>query len=364
MPDAVLLLDPRGRLLKFNPAAERALGVSLAPQVGRAVTRWVRDIEAMALRHQVGFYPQQFRQYALETLRQPACAVRRQFQQVRDGEARYIDEIVAPVSDSQDQLAGWLIVWRDSTEEHKLALLRQELSSMVIHDLRNPITSIISGLTMLQDLLAEGETDLQTIAEVAQIARTSAENTLNLAQSLLDVSRLEQSALALDCESLALIDLIDAATASVLGLAISAGISITVGVPADLPTVWIDGEKIQRVLVNLLDNALRHTPQGGQIAIEAAPLLREQAVMARVEDSGPGIPLEDRSRIFDRFAQLNQLALRGHKGTGLGLTYCKLAIEAHGARIWVEDSRLGGAAFCFTLPVAPKTVADKPSCQP
>jgi signal transduction histidine kinase len=123
-------------------------------------------------------------------------------------------------------------------------------------------------------------------------------------------------------------------------------------VPGDLPPVWIDDEKIQRVLINLLDNALRHTPQDGQITVEAAHHAKEKMVTVRVVDTGPGIPAEARDRIFDKFVQLDpQRVLRGHKGTGLGLTFCRLVIEAHGGRIWVEDGAGGGAAFCFTLPV-------------
>jgi signal transduction histidine kinase len=246
-----------------------------------------------------------------------------------------------------------LVVWRDRTEDHKLEAMRRELSSMVVHDLRNPITSIISGMRVLQDLLADSEADRTRISEVIQIAQTSAGNMLNLVQSLLDVSRLEQSEIALDCTSLSLADAIDNAITSVLALALSAKITIETHAPTDLPAVWFDDEKMQRVLVNLLDNALRHTPYGGAITIDARHQADENVALVRVEDTGPGIAPEARSRIFDKFIQLDQSVLRGHKGTGLGLTFCKMVIEAHGGRIWVEEGAMGGAAFCFTAPIAP-----------
>ncbi len=119
--------------------------------------------------------------------------------------------------------------------------------------------------------------------------------------------------------------------------------------------MWADGEKIQRVLVNLLDNALRYTPFGGRIALSAAP--DGDYLRICVEDSGAGVPPEARTRVFDKYAQLENKAFRGHKGSGLGLAFCKLAIEAHGGRIWIEDGSLGGAAFCFTLPLAAPTLA-------
>jgi signal transduction histidine kinase len=156
----------------------------------------------------------------------------------------------------------------------------------------------------------------------------------------------------MDCESLPVADSVERAAESVLGLALEAGITITTDIPNNLPPVWMDDEKIQRVLINLLDNALRHTPRGGQINIEASHRPKGKLVTVRVVDTGPGIPTEARSRIFDKFVQLDpQRVLRGHKGTGLGLTFCKLVIEAHKGHIWVEDGAGGGAAFCFTLPI-------------
>jgi signal transduction histidine kinase len=146
---------------------------------------------------------------------------------------------------------------------------------------------------------------------------------------------------------------VQAACDAVFSLALGANIALDIRLPETLPVVFIDEEKIQRVLINLLDNALRHTPMGGRITIQADDDRNRAEVIVRVIDTGPGVPPEARSLIFDKFAQLDQQVLRGHKGTGLGLTFCKLAIEAHGGRIWVEEGAEGGAAFCFALPHLP-----------
>jgi signal transduction histidine kinase len=167
------------------------------------------------------------------------------------------------------------------------------------------------------------------------------------------VARLEQNSLALECESVALDDCVDYALKSVFSQALTANIKLTADIPEGLPPVWIDDEKIRRVLVNLLDNAVRHTPQHGQVHLSARGDAATRTVEVRVDDSGPGIPVEARARVFDKFMQLDQRALRGHKGTGLGLTFCKLAVEAHGGQIWVAQSAAGGASFCFTVPTAP-----------
>lgn len=224
---------------------------------------------------------------------------------------------------------------------------------MIVHDLRNPINSITSSLSMLHDLIHEGEKDTDLLLEVVSIAHSSADYMFNLVQSILDVSRLEENSLVLECESMALADCISYAARSIYSQTVAAKIRLTTDVPDDLPPVWIDDEKIRRVMVNLLDNAVRHTPQGGAVHMTAGFDAARNKVLTCISDTGPGIPVEARSRIFDKFFQLDKQAVRGHKGTGLGLTFCKLAIEAHGGDIWVEDAESGGALFCFTLPLAP-----------
>ncbi len=352
--DAVLLFDSRGRLLQFNPVAQDMLGHSLAPFVGRSFLYWLRKNGVDHMQAATGFTLTQLRQYILERLRQPAGIAHRQFRHIQGDNVVHVNETGSPVLDHQGNPVGWLLVWRDNTEERKLDMLRQEFSSMVVHDLRNPITSVIGGMAMLHDLFTETPVDTEAGSEVIGIVQNSAEHMLNLVQSLLNISRLEQSTLVMDCESQPIADSIDRAAQSVASLALGVGIEIVVQVSDDLPPVWIDDEQILRVLINLLDNALRHTPSGGQIIIGAD---RQQddldhVVRVRVEDTGPGIPPEERSRIFDKFVQLDpQRILRGHKGTGLGLAYCKLVVEAHNGHIWVQEGAVGGAAFCFTLPL-------------
>ncbi|NDJ75814.1 MAG: GAF domain-containing protein [Chloroflexi bacterium] len=349
--EAMLLFDMHGRLLRANSAAETMLGQSLQPFLGQSFGRWVRRTASARVQELTGHTPQQLRQYLQDVMDDPSQTTRRQFQQVRGEEVHYIDEIGTPVRDQDGAAAGWLLVWRDITEEHELDKLRNELSSMIVHDLRSPLTAVISSLTMFEDLLQDEETDIALFDEVLQIAQNSAYNMLNLVQSLLDVARLEQNRMILDCESLSLTDSIQIAAETIFSLATRANIDVHIDIPDDLPPVWIDDEKIQRVLSNLLDNALRHTPTNGYIRVHAAPHASDEAVLVCITDTGPGIPPEARHRIFDKFAQLDQQALRGHKGTGLGLTFCKLAVEAHGGAIWVDEGAEGGAAFCFTLPV-------------
>lgn len=350
--EGMLLFDNQGHLLTANPAAEEMLGQPLIPYVGQSFLRWLRDTGAAQLRRRSGYTLPHLRRYILDVLQNPTQVTHRQFDQAQGEEIRYIDETGSPVLDQDGSLVGWLLVWRDITEERKLSNLREELSNMIVHDLRSPLTAIINSMTMLQDLLAEPNMDVDTFSDVIRVAENSGENMLSLVQSLLDLARLEQNTIKLDRDHHALAETVDGACAAVMSLAIGANIHLEVHVPDDLPLIWVDNEKLQRILINLLDNALRHTPFGGQIDIEATLSPENNEIIIRVVDTGPGIPPGTHCLIFEKFAQLDQKVLRGHKGTGLGLTFCKLAVEAHGGRIWVEDGPTGGAAFCFTVPVA------------
>ena len=121
-------------------------------------------------------------------------------------------------------------------------------------------------------------------------------------------------------------------------------------VPKDISPVWVDKDMILRVLLNLLENAAKFTPSGGKISVHASQ--KDGWAMVAIEDNGPGIPVLERERIFDKFTRL-----RGpHKpgGLGIGLAFCKMAVEGHGGKIWVESQNNVGTTFFFTLPEATK----------
>lgn len=351
--EAMLLFDTQGRLQRFNLVAERLLEQKLTPYVNVSIFQWLRAAERNRLHTLAGMTARQVCDYIRSIRAQPTERRTRRFKQINRDGVRHISETSSPVVDREGHLTGWLITWRDSTEEYHLEQMRQELSSMIVHDLRNPITSINSSLSMLRDLLRDDRADPEFLLEVVNIASSSVDYMANLVQSILDVSRLEQNNVSLDCESFALADCVDYALKSILTQAMSANIKVTTDVPGDLPGVWIDEEIVKRVLVNLLDNAVRHTPQDGEVHLRARYASALRMVITCVSDTGPGIPPEARARIFEKFTQLDQQAMRGYRGTGLGLAFCRLAVEAHGGRIWVEDGEAGGAVFCFTLPVDP-----------
>lgn len=352
--EGLMLFDREGRLLRFNAAAQAMVGLELDVYLGKGPACWVRALGAEQLQALAGITPGGLRAYLRALQQKPTAVQHRHFVQALSDQIRHIDETRSPVLDPEGRVDGWLLNWRDTTEQHRLERLRLDLSAMIVHDLRNPITAITSSLMMLRDMIIHHETDPNLQLEVVDIAVSSANYMFNLVQSILEVSRLEQNSLALECESTALEDCVNYALKSVFSQALTANIVLSSDLPTDLPPAWIDAEEIQRVLINLLDNAVRHTPQHGQVRLSARADRSAGVIVVCVQDSGPGIPPEARARIFDKFIQLDHQALRGHKGTGLGLTFCKLAVEAHGGQIWVEQAPEGGALFCFTVPIAPR----------
>ena len=126
---------------------------------------------------------------------------------------------------------------------------------------------------------------------------------------------------------------------------------MSANIPEDIPLVLVDGDMIRRVLINLLENATKFTPPEG--AIRVGVQREMEWVCLWVDDTGPGIPLDDRKIIFDKFTRLHENS--GPTGYGLGLAYCRLAVEGHGGRIWIEDAPETGSRFAFVIPVAKKS---------
>jgi signal transduction histidine kinase len=221
---------------------------------------------------------------------------------------------------------------------------------MVVHDLRAPITGVISSLQLAGDLVAMR--DFSELDQVTGIALINSRDMLEKVESILEIAQMETPEFKLKVDTWALKPLVGKAIAAIDQLASDATVHVLDCVPPNLPPLHMDEGLIRRVVVNMLDNALRHTPSGGQVRIEAILSSDSRFAEISVVDTGKGIPPELRENIFEKFFRVQKSALRGRLGFGLGLTFCKLAIEAHGGRVWVKDGPEGGAAFSFTLPVA------------
>jgi K+-sensing histidine kinase KdpD len=235
--------------------------------------------------------------------------------------------------------------------------MRNALLSAVSHDLRTPLAAIKGAATTLIE--GQDSFDLGTRLELSEAIRDEADRLTRLVSNLLDMTRLEAGwKIRRDWHPLE--ELVGVALASLesrLG-----NHEVTTDLPLDLPLIAGDGLLIQQVLVNLLDNAAKHTKPGTPIEVSAAA--SDELVAIAVADRGPGLDEDDVPRVFEKFYRG---AGASADGLGLGLAICKGIVDAHGGRLWVENRPGGGAVFHFTLPVAmpPETaVPTHPSSPP
>ena len=267
----------------------------------------------------------------------------------------YADVVRITMSQSYHRAADRVRALRsEKTRLEELLRLREEMSDMIVHDLRNPLGVIKTGLDLLARVQVV-ESDSEYSAHVIHTLRQSTKRMQRLVDTLLDIARLEKGAMALSMGPMDLGALVEDAVADLLPLAEKGDVTLVSRLPEDLPLALADRDVVERVLVNLVDNAFQFTPPDGQVWVEAQA--EGEDVRVDVVDTGAGVPPEERTRVFEKFTRGR--GRRGSKGgVGLGLTFCQMAVEAHGGRIWIEDGPDGkGSRFIFTLPQAHK-VAD------
>jgi len=265
----------------------------------------------------------------------------------RDGSSFPAATLSSPIL-TAGGVAGAVVTFSDISERKQAEDLRDDLTGMIVHDLRTPLTSLLSGLEALRMLGSHGEAE----REILDNAIGGGETLLGMIGDLLDISKLEAGSLALDRRPVPPAIPVEQALAQAAPLALAGGLRVARHVAADLPPVAADAELLRRALLNLLGNAVKFTPRGGIVTVSAALDAAEGAVVFAVGDTGEGIPAHQVRRIFDKFGQV-ETRKAGHKmSTGLGLTFCKLVAEAHGGRIWVESKLGKGSRFLFTIPIA------------
>ncbi|MEP7064542.1 MAG: ATP-binding protein [Gemmatimonadota bacterium] len=224
---------------------------------------------------------------------------------------------------------------------------RDDVLGVVSHDLRNPL-AVISMCTT--SLIEAGFDDAVRSREAMETIRESTRWALRLIQDLLDVTAIEAGGLSLVCSPEDPLLLMTRVALSFEDLAVAQGVKFVTTFTDQLPTILCDADRLQQALGNLIGNALKFTPSGGEIEVSAEA--RADGVRLSVSDSGPGIPDDDVPHIFDRFwtAHRNSRV----RGTGMGLAIVRGIVEAHGGRVWAERNSRGGAIFILQLPAEPR----------
>lgn len=242
-----------------------------------------------------------------------------------------------------------VIVARDVTQLNAANRLRANFISMVSHELRTPLNSINGFLEIVLESPVGPLNERQR--EFLNYARVSTQQLTTLVEDILFISKADSGQFTLRLERVKVPKVVAQATQTLQAAADKAQVALTVELATGLPTVYADGLRLQQVLSNLLGNAIKFSPPGGEVRLTATAA-EDGYLLFSVSDQGRGVPLEDHARIFERFYQSESSVRNRSGGYGLGLAIAKLIVEQHNGRIWVESVPGKGATFTFTVPVA------------
>jgi signal transduction histidine kinase len=312
MGEGVVAVDDSGRFTLFNQAAERLLGRPA-------------DLSACA-----GDEPGASLGRALqgESTRDVKVVIRHPDPAQLGG--LHLDVSARPLEDETGRRHGAVAVFRDMTRLVELDRFKEEMTSLVVHDLKNLIAVMRSSV----DFGIDCAPDAEGLNEALVDAKGAGDRGLRLLANLLDVNRLETNRLVPARSPIEMSALFESALAHrTLQLRLR-GLALEIST-GQVGTVTADQDLLLRVIENMLDNAERYTPRGGRIALRAA-VVNENLVQIRIGNSGPAIPAELREAIFEKYGQASMS--HGRMNLGLGLYFCRLAIQAHGGRIWVEST--------------------------
>jgi PAS domain S-box-containing protein len=342
--DGLMMLDRSGRVLLVNQAIQKMMILDAPALIGK----FVADIPTASLR-MIGYTPYEVETLAKSIEQGQGITVAKAVFNISDPKPeRVIERLVRPVLAQEGRTLGWMMVLRDVTEETQVAQARELITETLVHDLRSPVSAVLSAVDIIENTISEEQKKDELIAQALRVAYNSANRVLGLVESLLDIAKLKAGRMELymtefDSAIMALNILGD-----FMPQANEVGVILRHELTPNLPKVYADQGKLTRVLTNLLDNAFKFTPAGGQVLV-STQRYNQKFIVVRVSDTGPGIPEEYREKIFDRFTQIPGQKGR-RRGSGLGLTFCRLAVEAHGGEIWVEPREGGGSVFAFTIP--------------
>lgn len=332
MVEGVLVLDRKGAVLLVNPALERMFEVRSDFAVGR--------LHIETLRHHALV---EFIKDLLDTGANRSSEITIPYPK----EAIFsVHASVVPESAAQEVYA--VLVFHEITEIKRLERVRKDFVANVSHELKTPLTSIKGYLEALID---GAKDDPQKAAEFLAVAKKHADGLAAIVSDLLQLSEIESGRYSWKREPVSVGEMIDRAANLVRSAATSKRHELIVTPPKPDIRIPGDPDKLGHVMINLLDNAVKYTPDGGRITVNARRF--EDDVEITVSDTGIGIPAAERARIFERFYRVDRARSRDLGGTGLGLAIVKHIVEAHGGRVWVDREPQGGSRFVVSLPQRP-----------
>lgn len=275
------------------------------------------------------------------------CSYEEASVKIKRVDQRYFFKIAINPIFHEEKLWGALVQLTDVTRFHEMEKIKTDFVSIVSHEFRTPLTTIIVGVEMLKegmlgDLTPRGK-------EVLEAIGSDCERLNRLIDNLMELSRIESGTIYVEAEPTDVTDLVQEAVRPLKIQADKQGIELITDLPPKLPPVAADFNKSVWVLANLVGNAMRYTDPGGTITVRVRQ--RGKRHFFSVEDTGCGIPKEHQEKIFRKYVQVSGPGLKGAGGVGLGLAIAKDIVMAHGGEIWVESELGKGTTFTFTFPV-------------
>ena len=270
-----------------------------------------------------------------------------------DGEIRVLRIIASHFSDERNNVAGTVYVFDDITHEHEIEQMKSEFVSLVSHELRTPLTSIIGFISLILDGKT-GEINQKQYESLSRAQRQS-KRLAALINDLLDISRIEAGRIDMKREQVHIDWIAKRRIEELRPQADEKAITLLLDAEYNLPVLIADADRIGQVFINLIGNAIKFTPHGGKVTVKLSKSPQHVSAAdgfhVEIIDTGPGIPAEEREKVFDKFQQLGRTRTRQQGGTGLGLSIASGIVEAHGGKLWVDVGDNGqGCNFQFFIP--------------
>jgi two-component system, OmpR family, phosphate regulon sensor histidine kinase PhoR len=332
MRAGVLVVDSEGRITLMNPVLGRILQADLKESLGKKLIEVVRNAELKGILDRV-----------LADKKEATAVV-----EIALGSRRSFEVVAVPLGEAGPTSGGVVAVLHDITRLKELESIRKDFVANVSHELRTPLTSIRGFAETLLDGALEDRNNNRRFVE---IIKSHALRLSDLTMDLLTLATLESESFQLKPETIDLPTLVHEVLESFRPLGLSKRQELEAVIESELPSIKADRDRIRQVLINLLDNAVKFTPEDGKISLEARLNGEKTGVELHVKDRGIGIPSSDLPRIFERFYRVDKARSREQGGTGLGLSIVKHIVEAHRGHVSVKSALGHGSDFCVTLPL-------------
>lgn len=353
--DGVVVVDPDIALILMNPVARRILGLEVEPPAGVPLARYL-DSDASSLSAFVSLLADTLRTGREQIRELEFLATVGHGEAGCEDKARAYGVLASPVLDASENVSGVVAVLRDITAQKELERMKSNFLSVVSHELRTPLHSIKGFVEIILMGKTGPVTELQE--DFLRTVRTQTTVLQRMIDDLLEFSRMEAGRIKLHLSEVSLSTMAQSVTSKLAPLAEEAGLQLFLNLADDLPEIDGDRMRLEQVLTNLVENAIKFTPAGGKIVVSGER--RGDRVLLIVSDTGIGIPPEEQEKVFDRFYQVDGSERRAYRGAGLGLSICRHIVERHSGRIWVESEGISGRGSRFHVELPIRLHVDEP----